>query len=86
MGYYRNVNGRDLDARLLEMAEKAVAGAGDGRISRADAEKLLAAVKDANAYTDIEKETMAYIRDHFQWTESADAWFRTEISRWAATK
>ena len=43
-------------------------------------------VKDGNSYTDIEKDTMAYIRDNYKWTDAADEWFRTEIRKWAATK
>jgi hypothetical protein len=84
MGYYRMIDGRNLDGHLLEMAEEAVKGARDGRISREDAETLFNAVKDGGAYTDIEKETMVYIRDNFQWTDSADEWFRKQIAIWAA--
>jgi len=60
--------------------------AGDGRISKADAAELLAAVKDGNSYTDTEKDTMKYIRDNYNWTDAADEWFRDEIRKWAATK
>ena len=83
MNYYKNVNGKNLDARLLEMAEQAVQGAGDGRISQGDAELLITAVKDSGSYTDIEKDTMDYIRDNFKWTENADEWFRSSIASWA---
>lgn len=86
MGYYREINGKKYDAKLIEEAEKAVAGKGDGRISMADAKVLLEAVKDGDSYTDIEKDTMAYIRDNFKWTDEADEWFRTEIRKWAASK
>lgn len=75
-----------MDAGLLEMAYKAVAGAGDGRISKKDAESLLASVKDGNSYTYVEKATMKYIRENYKWTEDSDEWFRSEIAMWAATK
>ncbi len=84
--YYKEIDGKKYDRGLLEAAEKAVAGQGDGRISKADAENLLKLVMDGNRYTDIEKETMEYIRQHFKWTEEADEWFRSEIHKWAATK
>lgn len=29
---------------------------------------------------------MAYIRDNYRFTDEADAWFRDEIRRWAATR
>lgn len=86
MSYYKTIDGKKYDGELLEAAEKAVAGRGDGRISMEDAKMLLEKVKDGDTYTDIEKDTIAYIRDNFKWTEEADEWFRTEIRKWAATK
>jgi hypothetical protein len=84
--YYIEINGKKYDKDLIETAKKAVAGRGDGRISKADAEVLLKKVKDGNKYTEIEKETMEYIRHNFKWTTDADEWFRTEIHKWAGTK
>lgn len=86
MSYYKEIDGKKYDKALLEAAEEAIAGRGDGRISLDDAQDLLEKVKDGNSYTDIEKDTMAYIRDNFKWTEEADKWFRTEIRKWAADK
>lgn len=86
MGYYKTINGKQYDASIIELAEKLTAGKGDGRISMADAEHLLKAVKDGDSYTDIEKETMSYIRETFKWTPEADDWFRDAIRKWAATK
>lgn len=86
MSYYKTIDGKKYDGELIELAEKLTAGAGDGRLSKEDSEKLLAAVKDGNTYTEIEKETMHYIRTNFKWTDAADEWFRTEISKWAASK
>lgn len=86
MGHYKQIDGKKYDGALIDAAKKAVAGKGDGRIGKADAEKLLALVKDANVYTDIEKDTVAYIRAHMRWTPEADEWFRTQIRSWAAEK
>lgn len=85
-GYYRKIKGKDYDRNLLETAEKAVKGRGDGRISLADARKLVAIVRDSGVYSNVEKRTMSYIRDHFDFTPESDRWFRTEIRKWAATK
>jgi len=71
MNYYKTIDGKQMDSRLLDIALKAVEGAGDGRISQQDAE-----------YTQIEKNTTAYIREHFKWTDTADHWFRSQISHW----
>ena len=86
MSYYKEIDGKKYDGELLELAEKLVKGQGDGRISMADAEKLFAEVRDGAKYTDIEKDTVSYIRDNFKWTDEADEWFRTEVRKWAATK
>jgi hypothetical protein len=86
MSYYKSIYGVKMDGHLLDKANEAVAGARDGRISRKDAESIMLAVIDGNAYTDIEKTTMEHIRDNHQWTESADTWFRSQIASWAATK
>lgn len=86
MSYYKTIDGNKYDGELIELADKLTAGAGDGRISMADAEKIYEAVKDGNSYTDIEKETVAYLRDNYKWTDAADEWFRTEVRKWAATK
>ena len=86
MAYYVTIDGVKMDNDLVEAAKTAIAGRGDGRISKDDAVELLAKVKDGNSYTDIEKDTMEYIRKNFKWTEEADEWFRTEIRKWAANK
>ncbi len=84
MAYYRTIDGVKYDGELLKAAEDAVAK--DGSINMAEAEKLLEEVKDGNNYTDIEKGTMAYIRENFKWDEDADEWFRAAIRKWAANK
>lgn len=86
MGYYKTIDGKKYDGDIIDLAEKLTAGRGDGRISMDDAKQLLAAVKDGDSYTDIEKDTMAYVREKFKWTDEADEWFRDEIRKWAATK
>ncbi|MCZ6533340.1 MAG: LysM peptidoglycan-binding domain-containing protein, partial [SAR324 cluster bacterium] len=84
--YYKVIDGHKFDNEMIMLADQAVAGQGDGRISLKDAKLLLAGVKDANKYTDIEKATMHYIRDHYRFTPAADKWFRTQIRSWAAIR
>lgn len=85
-GYYRTIDGVRYDRGMLDSADEAVKGQGDGRISLDDAKKLILAVTDGGAYTDTEKVTMKYIRDNYKFTDEADGWIRTEIRKWAATK
>ena len=80
------MDGVKCDRKLIEVADGAVAGKGDGRISVEDAKALFAAVKDKDDDTDIEKSTMSYIRENYNFTVDADAWFRTEVRKWAGTK
>jgi hypothetical protein len=82
--YYKVIDGKKYDKEMIEIAEATTVGKGDGRISIADAKQLIAAVTDGGRYTDIEKDTMAYIRDKYTFTPEADEWFRDEIRRFAA--
>lgn len=82
--YYKVIDGKKYDKQMLEIAEQTTAGKGDGRISLADAQRLIGAVTDGGRYTDVEKETMAYIRENYKFTDEADSWFREEIRRFAA--
>lgn len=84
MSYYKIIEGKKMDGRLIEIAQQATKNVGDGRISLKDAQNIFNAVKDGNVYTDIEKATIAFIRKNFNWTEAADAWFKAEISNWRA--
>jgi len=86
MSYYKTIEGKKYDGQLIDLADKLTSGAGDGRLSQADAEKIYESVKDGDSYTDIEKDTVAYLRHNYKWTEAADDWFRTEVHKWAATK
>jgi hypothetical protein len=82
MNNYKQVGDKKLDGHLIEIANVAVAGAGDGRISKADAERLLAAVIEDNVFTDVERTTIDYIHKNYKWTESARDWFRDQIKAW----
>ncbi len=82
MSSYRTVDNQRMDAEVLDLAEKAVKGAGDGRISLADAHALWDAVADEGVYTASERLTIQYIRAHYKWTDAADAWFRQQEANW----
>ncbi|MFY0688293.1 MAG: hypothetical protein JXQ90_14060 [Cyclobacteriaceae bacterium] len=84
ISYYKQIDGKRYKAVTLKMADEAVAGKGDGRISKEDAEKIFATISDGKSYTQVEKDTMRYLRDQYNWTEGADALFRTKVRSWAA--
>ena len=84
--YYRKIKGKNYDRALLEVAEAAVSGKGDYRISLQDAQRIVNRVKDGGTYTDVEKRTVKYIRDKFKFTGEAEKWFRDEIDKLKAPK
>lgn len=82
MTYYKMIDGHQYDALLINLAESAVAGSGDGRISMEDAKALLDAVKDGDSFTEIEKQTVKYLHQNFHWTDSAFLWFNEQLKAW----
>lgn len=74
--YYKEINGRKLDRALLDLADELTDGQGDGRLSKADARRLLTAVQDANEITATELETLEYIRDNYAFTDASAELFR----------
>jgi elongation factor Ts len=84
--HYKQIDGKKYAASLLEAADKMTAGQGDGRISKEDAERLFLMLGKDHKYTDLEKETMAFIRDNYKFTEAGNEFIRKEIRSWAATR
>ena len=82
MGYYKLVEGKKMDGQLLDIAEKAVRGVGDGRISQMDAETIFTAIRDGGKFSDVEKVTVDYICNNFKWTEKAKDWFANQVATW----
>lgn len=71
----------EVNAELWDAAEEAVAGRGDGRISKGDAEKIFAIIAEDGVYDDLEKKTVKYIRREFAWTEAGDEHYRLMIRK-----
>ncbi len=70
----------------MNAADDMMAVKGDGRISLADAEQLFDMLTKDHKYTDLEKETLSYIRNsgNHKFTDVADAFLRGAIGSWAA--
>ncbi len=84
--YYKVLDGERYDRQMIEIAEEAVAGQGDGRISISDVEILYEAIIDGNTITEIEEKTLTYIRENFRFTAAADDWLTKELEAWIARK
>lgn len=72
------LDSKKLNRRLIEVANAAVACSRDGRISKNNAEVLLALITN-NAYTAVEQATVDYIYKNYKWSESAREWFQDQI-------
>ena len=79
MSYYKTIDGKKMDGAIIDAADEAVKG--DGRISKADAEKILKFSKDGGKITDIERTTLEHVFQKYKWTEAAEGWFNGEISK-----
>jgi len=64
----RQIDSNKLNRRLIEVANAAIAGARDGRISKNDAEVLLALIASNGSYTTVERATVDYIHKNYKWT------------------
>ena len=84
VSYYKQIDGKKYKAATLLMADESIAGQGDGRISKADAEKIFDTISDGGAYTPTEKNTLQYLRENYNWTPEADELFRFKVRSWAA--
>lgn len=82
--YYKQIDGKRYKALTLKIADEAIEGQGDGRISMQDAEKVFETISDGLAYTPVEKNTMHYLRENYNWTPEANELFRTKVRSWAA--
>jgi hypothetical protein len=81
MSYYKTINGKKMDGAIIAAADEAVSGSRDGRISKADAGKILKVSKDAGQITDVEKTTLTYVHKNYKWTEASEKWFAEEIAK-----
>ncbi len=86
MGYYKTIDGEQMDGKMVDLVMQSVKGAGDGRISTKDAVAILKLVTDGNVITDTEKDTLEFIFKNFRWTSGAEEWFRRELKIWETHK
>lgn len=84
--FYKQIDGKKYSRRLLDIADGLVAGKGDGRISADDAGKIFDALENDGKYSDLEKDTISYIRENYNWTDAGDAALRTAVRVWAGVR
>ena len=87
--HYKQIDGKKYSASLLAAADEMMAGKGDGRISVQDAKDLFELISGDGKYSDLEKDTIEYIRSEessYKFTDAADEYFRGAIRSWAAER
>jgi len=78
---FKIIEGKKYDRELIEIAEELTKK--QKKISLKGSKQLYEKIIDYNKYTDIEKETIAFIRKRFDFTKKANEWLRREIRKWA---
>jgi len=73
---------KPLDLELLCAAEGAVAGHGDGRVSRGDLQEIMAIIRGTGWFSPVEKATLDLIHRNYRFTSAAEQLYRTEIGDW----
>ena len=74
MAYVR-IDGETYEKELLELAKHHTTGRGEGNISKAEVVDLFKSANDGQGVTETEKNTLAYIRKSFPFTDAAAADF-----------
>ncbi len=80
MSYYKIIDGIKMDGPMLTCAQEAATKNFDGKIYLEDAYKIFDAVQDDDIYTEVEKDTVSYILNHFSWNPLALEWFQKKLS------
>ena len=70
------------DLELLCAAEAAVAGYGDGRISRSDLQEIIDIIHGTGWFSPVEKATLDHIHENYRFTKAAERLYRSELEAW----
>jgi hypothetical protein len=80
--YYKQIDNKKYDKGMLDAADAATSGKGDGRVSIADAKTIFQEAVDGDRITECEYETLDYIKKTYQWTDKALAWLDKALAKW----
>ena len=78
------IDGKKYDKELLRVAAELTEKKEE--ITLEGSKQLFTQISDYDDYTQIEKQTVAYIRKNYKFTPEANKWLRTEIRRWAKVR
>jgi len=80
--YYKQINNKKYDKGMLDAADLAVEGKGDGRVSVDDAKKIFKEAVDGDKITECEYDTLDYIKVNYKWTDPASKWLANALAKW----
>jgi len=75
---YKKIRGVKYDRSLLAVADNAADER--NKLILDDCKKIFKGITADNVYSDVEKATMKYIREHYRFEKTADQWIRKAIS------
>lgn len=81
---FKIIDSKKYDKELLKVATELTEKAEE--ITIEGSKQLFNKISDYDDYTQVEKQTVAYIRKNYKFTHKANQWLRKEIKKWAATK
>jgi len=70
-GYYKRINGKNYDRRMLDMADELSGPGKKKKISLAGAKKIFSLAEDGGRITDIERRTLSYILENYNFQDAA---------------
>jgi hypothetical protein len=79
MSYYKIIDGKRIDGRVLHITEEA-ANRNKGLLTLEDAQQIYDSIAEDDIYTYAEKNTVLYILGNFDWTEQASLWIQSKLS------
>jgi len=81
---FKIIDGKKYDNELLKVATELTEKIEE--ITIEGSKQLFNKISDYDDYTQVEKQTVAYIRKNYKFTPEANKWLRKEIRKWTATK
>jgi uncharacterized tellurite resistance protein B-like protein len=81
MADYKTIDGVKYDKSMLEAADEAIAGVGDGRVSYEDAKLIWADVMEDGKVTKVEIRTVKYILDNYKCTDKGREYLEGQVYR-----
>ena len=77
--FYKTIKDIRYDRALLEAADERILGRSSSRFSKKDAEDIIRLAKDGGRITEAELNTLNYIRENYNFTPNAAAWFAGQL-------